>query len=197
LELEAESPTERKRALRSVLIAQRARLSPEERAARSQIVARRLLELPFLSSVRTIALYAPLGTEVDALEIARAASHLRAVYPRTVPGARRLTFARCSPRELVRGGLGTREPPLDAPEVDPSDIQCVVLPGIGFSLDGHRLGRGGGYYDATLRDMPAALRVAIGFDVQLLPEVPCEAHDARLDALVTETRSLTFPREPR
>ncbi len=97
---------------------------------------------PSSPDVRTIALYAPLGTEVDALEIARAASHLRAVYPRTVPGARRLAFARCSPRELVRGGLGTREPPLDAPEVDPADIQCVVLPGIGFSLEGHRLGRG-------------------------------------------------------
>jgi len=192
-----ESATERKRALRSVLIAQRARLSPEERAAKSQLVARRLLELPLLAGVRTVALYAPLGTEVDALEIARGAGAMRCVYPRTVPGARRLAFARCAPRELVRGGLGTREPPLDAPELDPAEIQAVVVPGIGFSLDGYRLGRGGGYYDATLREMPSALRLGIAFDVQLLPEVPFEPHDARLDAVVTESRTLTFPRDRR
>jgi 5-formyltetrahydrofolate cyclo-ligase len=179
-----------------VLIAQRARLSPDERAARSLEVARRLLELPLLAGVRTLALYAPLGTEVDALEIARRGA-FRCVYPRTVPGARRLAFARCAPRELVRGALGTREPPLDAPAVGADEIQAVVLPGIGFSLDGHRLGRGGGYYDATLRDMPAALRLAVAFDIQLLPEIPCEAHDARLDAVVTESRTLTFPRDRR
>jgi len=180
-----------------VLIAQRARLSPEERAAKSRLVARRVLELPLLGGVRTVALYAPLGTEVDALEIARGSSALRCVYPRTVPGARRLAFARCSPRELVRGALGTREPPPEAPAVDPAEIQAVVLPGIGFSLDGYRLGRGGGYYDATLREMPSVLRLAIAFDVQLLPEIPCEPHDAQLDAVVTESRSLTFPRERR
>jgi 5-formyltetrahydrofolate cyclo-ligase len=197
LSADTESPTERKRALRSTLIAERARLSPEERADRSRIIAERAEKLEMVAGARLVALYAPLGTEVDALELARLVGGLRTVYPRTMIGARRLEFARCSPRDLVRGPLGAREPPVEARAVDLADIQCVILPGIGFSLDGYRLGRGGGYYDATLREMPGARRVALAFDVQVLPEVPAEVHDVRLDALVTESRTLTFPREQR
>ena len=79
----------------------------------------------------------------------------------------------------------------------PDEIGCVVLPGVGFSEDGHRLGRGGGYYDATLARMPGAARVGVAFDVQLVPALPREAHDAALDAVVTETRTLLFSRESR
>ncbi len=194
---DTESVTERKRALRSTLIAERARLSPEEREQRSRRIAERAAKLEAVTAARVLALYAPLGTEADALELARLLGPARTVYPRSVPGSRRLVFARCAPRDLVRGPLGAREPPSDAELVEPASIQCVVLPGIGFSEGGYRLGRGGGYYDATLREMPGARRVALAFDVQLLPEIPFEAHDVRLDFVVTETRTLTFPREPR
>jgi 5-formyltetrahydrofolate cyclo-ligase len=96
----------------------------------------------------------------------------------------------------VRGPLGALEPPPAAPEVPPAEIDAIVVPGVAFSADGHRLGRGGGYYDATLAALPHALRVGLAFDVQVLPDVPRELHDARLDVLVTETRLLAFPREP-
>jgi 5-formyltetrahydrofolate cyclo-ligase len=197
LSVEPGSATERKRALRSRLIAERARLSPEERAERSRRIAERAASLPYVISARTVALYAPLGTEVDALELARLIGSLRTVYPRTVAGNRRMVFAHCAPRELVRGSLGTREPPPEAPAVDPAGIDCIILPGIGFSEDGRRLGRGGGYYDATLGEMPAARRVGIAFDVQVLPEVPHEGHDAVLDAIITESRALLFDRDRR
>jgi 5-formyltetrahydrofolate cyclo-ligase len=193
---EHESPTERKRALRSTLIAERGRLSTEERADYSRRIAERAMHLPWLTSASVVALYAPLGTEVDALELARMLGAPRTVYPRVVPGSRRLEFARCAPRDLVRGPLGAREPPADAKAVELAEIGCVVLPGIGFSLAGHRLGRGGGYYDGTVDAMPGARRLGLAFEVQLLPEVPAEPHDARLDAVVTEARTLTFSREP-
>lgn len=191
-----ESPTERKRALRSTLIAERARLSPEERAERSRRIAERAARLPLVQEAPVVALYAPLGTEVDALELARLLGAGRTVYPRSVPGARRLEFAHCAPRELVRGPLGAREPPPSAGAVDLGSIGCVVLPGIGFSASGYRLGRGGGYYDSTLREMPGARRVALAFELQLLDELPLEPHDARLDAIVTESRTLTFGAGP-
>jgi 5-formyltetrahydrofolate cyclo-ligase len=192
--VQSESTTERKRALRTSLIAERARLMPDERALFSRRIAEQALHLPILSGARLVAVYAPLGTEVDALEIARLLGALQPVYPRVVTGARRLEFARCDPRELVRGPLGAREPPAGAPAVDLREIECVILPGIGFSLQGQRLGRGGGYYDATLRDVPAAFRVGLAFEVQVVPEIPSEPHDERLDALVTEARTLTFSR---
>lgn len=197
LSIDPASATERKRVLRSRLITERARLSTEERASRSRLIAERAAALPYVAMARAVALYAPLGTEVDALELARLVGSLRTVYPRTVPGSRHMDFAHCSPRELVRAPLGTREPPPEAPAVDPKSIDCIVLPGIGFSLDGHRLGRGGGYYDTTLSQYPAARRVAIAFEVQLLAEVPHEGHDETLDAIVTESRAILFDRGSR
>lgn len=191
--------SERKRALRSELIALRARLTLAERAEKSRAIADRVEALPPFRGARTVALYAPLGTEVDGLELARRAlaRGMRVVFPRALPVERRLVFARCDPAALVKGPLGAAEPPTGAPEVPPAEIGCVVMPGVGFSLDGLRLGRGGGYYDVTLRGMPAAPRVGVAYDVQVVPTLPREPHDAPLDALVTEARTLTFPRESR
>jgi 5-formyltetrahydrofolate cyclo-ligase len=191
------TPSEAKRALRSELIAARARLTQAERAAKSREIADRMDALPAFRDARVVALYAPLGTEVDALELARRAAGrgARVAFPRAVPGERRLVFARCEPRELVRGPLGAGEPPAGAPIVEADEISCVVMPGVAFSLDGVRLGRGGGYYDATLRAMPRTPRVGVAYDVQLVPSLPREPHDATLDAVVTEARTLLFSRD--
>jgi 5-formyltetrahydrofolate cyclo-ligase len=191
--------SERKRALRSELIAARARIAQEERASRSLAIAERIEEVAAVRDARTLALYAPLGTEVDSSEIARRAARrgARVVYPRTVKGDRRLVFARAEARELVRGPLGAMEPPAGAPDVALDEIDCVVMPGVAFSAGGLRLGRGGGYYDATLKRMPHAVRVGVAFEAQIVPELPREPHDVPLDAIVTEARVLLFPRESR
>jgi len=81
----------------------------------------------------------------------------------------------------VRGPFGAAEPPPGAPEIDLAEIGCVVLPGVAFSLDGLRLGRGGGHYDATLAAMPRAARIGVAFDLQIVPALPREPHDATLD----------------
>jgi 5-formyltetrahydrofolate cyclo-ligase len=133
---------------------------------------------------------------VDPLALlARLRPGVRVLFPRSVPGDRRLRFAACAPGELVPGPLGAREPPSGAPDVAPDEIDCVLVPGLGFSLDGHRLGRGGGHYDATLAAMPRATRIGVAFEAQLMPTLPREPHDASLDALVTEARTLRFARE--
>jgi 5-formyltetrahydrofolate cyclo-ligase len=187
-----------KRALRSQLIAARARIAQEERSARSLAIARRVEELPAFRDARRVALYAPLGTEVDSRELSHRAlaRGVELVFPRAVPGERRLVFARAAPAALVRGPLGALEPPAGAPEVALDAIECVVMPGVAFSEDGLRLGRGGGYYDATLKRMPRAARVGLAFDAQVVQTLPREPHDVPLDAIVTEIRTLVFPRDP-
>lgn len=191
----AETKT-RKRELRSELIAARARLSQEDRFARSQRVAERVDGLPLLAQARLVGLYASLGTEVDSGGLFRRlqARAVRCAFPRSVPGERRLVFCACEPWELVRGPLGAAEPPAGAREVALADVDAFVIPGVGFSEDGLRLGRGGGYYDVTLKQAPRALRVGVGYDLQVLPTLPRDPHDVPLDALVTEARALLFPR---
>ncbi|ABC80821.1 5-formyltetrahydrofolate cyclo-ligase [Anaeromyxobacter dehalogenans] len=190
-------PSDRKRALRRSLIGARARIGQDERAGASRQILARLEALDLVAGARTLALYAPLGGEVDVLALAERARLAggRAVFPKVRAGDRRLAFARCTPLDLVRGPLGALEPPEDAPLVEPGEVDCVVLPGVAFSRDGLRLGRGGGYYDATLAAMPRAARVGVAFEVQVVDALPREPHDAALDALVTEARTLRFERE--
>ncbi len=188
-----------KRALRSELVTARARLSPDDRAARSLAIADRILAIPGFRDAKVLAVYPPLGAEVDPGELARraAARGVLLVYPRIRQGDRQLAFLRAAPETLVQGPLGTLEPPAGAAEVAPGIVDCVVVPCVGASQDGHRLGRGGGYYDATLPSLERALRVGVAFEVQVVPALPREPHDAPLDALVTEARTLLFHRVPR
>jgi 5-formyltetrahydrofolate cyclo-ligase len=112
-----------------------------------------------------------------------------------VPGERLLEFAACDPSDLVRGTFGAGEPPPGARSVPLHEIGCFVLPGVGFSRDGFRLGRGGGYYDATLRQARGAFLVGVAYQLQLLDQLPTEPHDVPLDAIVTELETLLFPRK--
>jgi 5-formyltetrahydrofolate cyclo-ligase len=186
-----------KSALRAELVAARARLSADDRAARSHAIATRIDGVPGFAGARVLAVYAPLGAEVDPGEIVvrAAARGVSLVYPRSVLGARRLAFARAAPGDLVPGPLRALEPPASAPPVPLADIDAVLVPCVGVAADGARLGRGGGYYDATLPALPRAIRIGLVFEAQLVPGLPHEVHDAALDAAVTEARVLLFTRD--
>ncbi len=182
-----------KEALRGALIVARLRLSLDDRASMSHAVAVRVLALDAYRRARTLALYAPMGAEVDTAEIARAAAAngKRLTYPRLVEGGRALAFCACAPEALAPGALRTREPPPGAPVVPPDELDLVLVPGVAFDAYGRRLGRGRGHYDATLAILPAsAARVGLAFELQIVPAVPQESHDALLDAIVTESRVL-------
>jgi 5-formyltetrahydrofolate cyclo-ligase len=74
--------------------------------------------------------------------------------------------------------------------VEPDLIDLVVVPGTAFDPHGGRLGYGLGYYDRLLADMPLAVRVALAFECQMLPEVTREPHDLPVDIILTEERVL-------
>jgi 5-formyltetrahydrofolate cyclo-ligase len=183
----------RKVALRERMIAARAGLSPGERAAASLAIASRLESLPAWSGARTVALYAPIGAEVDTAELAlRAISGgKRVVWPRLAPSGKAMEFAACAAADLVAGPARACEPPPSSPSVPAGEIDLVAVPGVAFDARGGRLGRGRGHYDASLaRFRPGAFRVGLAFESQVVAAVPAEPHDERLDAIVTETRVL-------
>lgn len=89
-------------------------------------------------------------------------------------------------RDLRPGAHGVLEPA----GTDPAPPASLVLvPGLAFDARGYRLGRGGGYYDRFLESLghPRPVLCGVCFACQLVPEVPREAHDARVDYVVTET----------
>jgi 5-formyltetrahydrofolate cyclo-ligase len=100
--------------------------------------------------------------------------------------------------ELEPGMWSIPEPPRQRwAEVDKrlsvQQLDLVVVPGVGFDRNGGRLGNGKGYYDRLLMGLKdSAVRVGVGYEVQLFDAVPMDERDIRLDRLVTEKTVYQF-----
>jgi 5-formyltetrahydrofolate cyclo-ligase len=84
---------------------------------------------------------------------------------------------------MAPGAYGILEPvtPLFT---DYDSIDLAVVPGVAFTADGCRLGRGKGYYDRLLPRLKAT-KLGLCFPFQIVPHIPCDEHDVLMDAVVT------------
>lgn len=195
----ASAPGEKER-LRETLRERLGGMTADERRRKSRRAGERLEALLDERRADRLLLHRALPTEV-AIDRVWAAAWRRggAVFAPRVEGAE-LRFVRVvAETRWVRSRFGPLEPEAAEP-LDPSDLQrgssVVVVPGLAFDERGGRLGRGGGHYDRFLRFARAAGSIdAIGvaFDLQIVPEVPREAHDEPVDAVVTERRTFLPP----
>lgn len=182
-----------KASLRETLTARRKALTPQVLDIRGIKVQSRFLATPYYVNAKMIALYAPIRGEVPTRDIliAAIADGKTICYPLSHVHGRILAFRTItSETELEPGRLGVREPQSSAELVPVEQIDLFVVPGLGFSRDGKRLGRGGGYYDATLKAaFDASRRIGLAFSEQVVDDIPVNADDVLMDLVVTETES--------
>ena len=95
---------------------------------------------------------------------------------------------------MTQAAFGIREPDPGCPLVEREEIDLILVPAVCYDRQGYRLGFGGGYYDRWLTDS-TAFRVGMCRTAVLQDHVPVEAHDTRVDVLLTERESLSFPAE--
>ncbi len=69
---------------------------------------------------------------------------------------------------------------------DLDKIDVIIVPGVAFDHAGHRMGRGRGFYDRLLRTTPQAFKIGVAFDFQMVPLVPTEPHDVKMDKVISE-----------
>ena len=164
-------------------------MNPDDLAARSVQVAEGLAAwLADSGSLGPIAIFSALPGEPQLTSLPEILPAREFLYP-LVHGDQSLTFhAVRAPDSLVPGHFGVLEPdPAKHPEVSPKAIGAFFCPGLAFSAEGTRLGRGGGFYDRALaagRD--DALRIGICFRSQIVPALPREAHDILMTHLADE-----------
>ena len=179
----------RKEELRRAARRDRDAIAPERRREAAERAAVHLLGLPALAGARRVALFAAVGSELDAAPAARGlrARGVEIVYPRVVRGARRLEFHLVGDEgELVAGAFGIPEPAVGAPAAPAGSIDAFVVPGLAFDASGGRVGWGRGYYDRSLVSAVDRLRVGYCFRSQVVAEVPREPNDLPMHVIVTE-----------
>lgn len=180
-----------KKYLRQILTESRARLLSARAAALSKQVQERLLESDFYRSSRCVVLYAEKDNEVaterifaDAL-----ASGRRVLFPRVIPEYGLSLVRVCDRDDLSPGTFGLLEP-TGSEIVPPAELgrALICVPGVAFSLEGQRLGRGGGYYDRLLAETGSqAVTAGLAYSFQVLDRLPESPDDRRLQLIVTES----------
>jgi 5-formyltetrahydrofolate cyclo-ligase len=167
----------------------------EERAPLAASAARRAFALPEVTRARYVLGFAAAPEELDPeplLEALRQAGATVCLPRISGPGTLALHVCELS-TPLHEGPFGLRQPPSHTPTAEPGSIDLVIVPGVAFDASGNRLGFGGGYYDRLLAGMPRTMRIALAFEGQILDAIPSEAHDERVDIIVTPDRVLRSP----
>ncbi|MBZ0151848.1 MAG: 5-formyltetrahydrofolate cyclo-ligase [Planctomycetes bacterium] len=175
-----------KRTWRTHLRARRDALSPTSRAEWSlQLAGHGLEALRQHAAGAVVAAFWPMRSEVDPRPLAMALAGAGASLCLPAFVGDDMLFRAWSPAdELVAAGFSTFEPRADAAPVVPT---LVLAPLLGFDRRGVRLGWGKGCYDRYLAARsPRPFVVGVAFSCQEVAELPADAHDQRLDAVVTE-----------
>jgi 5-formyltetrahydrofolate cyclo-ligase len=184
-----------KRALRGAMLAWRGGLAEEERREAAQgLLATLQREMPF-ETPAVVSGFWPIKDEIDIrpllAELFNAGCQL--VLPVVQGRGRALLFRAWRPGDALEAGVfGTLQPSALRETLEPD---ALIVPLLACDRDGWRLGYGGGFYDRTLKGLRARRKVTavgVGFDAQLVDDLPHGPDDQRLDWLLTEKRACAF-----
>jgi 5-formyltetrahydrofolate cyclo-ligase len=158
-------------------------------------IRERCLELPEWSDCRVLGLYYPRADEPDIWPLAERAwsAGKCVVLPAYDEVSAAYQWCRIdSSEDLVSGRFGIPEPRSRCDRVDAVRLDLAFVPGLGFSPDGGRLGRGRGFYDRLL-EFFRGRSYGVAFDFQMLPQIPREGHDVELTGVITPSGSRFVP----
>jgi 5-formyltetrahydrofolate cyclo-ligase len=180
---------ETKAGLRQQVRAALEKIPPAVRVAESIDLCERLkTQIP---SAHTILFFAPLPDELDVwpmLELSMALGTTCALpffdAAKQTYGARALASLAT---DIVTGKFGVREPAARCAEISLEKFDLVLVPGMAFDLHGNRLGRGRGFYDRLLEKI-SGVKCGVGYDFQLLENIPAGPGDLKVDFIFTPSR---------
>jgi 5-formyltetrahydrofolate cyclo-ligase len=176
-------------------------LGSAERQRASEVISCTVLRQPEWEQAKDVLLYLSMADEVDTEGLIAAATAAgKRVYAPRIEGDQ-IVFRRISGhrRDLAPSRFGMMEPLLsaeawqgwasaDEPGPAMNTKVLVICPCRAIDREGHRLGRGGGYYDRFLAAAPAnAVTIALAWRLQLIASVPMKNDDVPVSIVVTET----------
>ena len=162
-----------------------AAMSAERRQEQSDAIWKRFEESELFRNATDILIYWSMADEVQTPAfIERWAAAGKRFYLPSIQGDELVVKAYNGTDGLVDGEqFGIPEP--DGPVIsDLSHIDLVIVPGRAFDRDGHRLGRGRGFYDRLLPQIPQAVKAGVCFECQMLPCVPADENDIKMDVMI-------------
>ena len=169
------------------------RKAQENKDEISQVIVKRFMELPEYAAASSVMFYVDVRDEV----------RTRQALPEAIQGDKRIVIPYCvdgelelfhleSMDELDIGMYKILEPKpelrgVESKRFQPEELDLIMVPGVAFDKTGGRTGHGKGYYDKLLEHARSNCPlIALAFECQMFPEIPCESHDIYMDKVVTE-----------
>jgi 5-formyltetrahydrofolate cyclo-ligase len=182
-------PLLNKTELRRSLLQTRKSLSPEAWRQKSDRICNHLQNSPLFTQAKTILAYFSCRQEPDLSPLFTTPKKWG--FPRCV--GKDLSWHIWQPGDALHTGIyGILEPLPDAPKIDQSEVDLILIPALGCDLRGYRLGYGGGYYDRMLSKAEWESKIAIGmiFEFALIAQLPVDSWDQPLHGICTESGNL-------
>ena len=177
-----------KAALRKHLLEKRDATSAELREISSDKICKNLKQIDLFNNSENIASYFPIGSEVNTnhimLDILEQGKNL--LLPKVV-GDNLEFYTVPNLKALEKGSFDIMEPKDICKRAE--NIDCVLVPTVGISKSGSRLGYGNGYYDKFLADK-SVTKIALTYNKQIVKSIPSSEHDIKMDWIISESESI-------
>ena len=186
-----------KKIIRKEILRKRNEIPVNVRFRKDALIKKTLFALSEFASAKTVLFYASFRSEADTAGMIEESLQAgkKVVLPRVDKEKHFLRLYEIKdPGELSPGYMGIPEPSVPDDRlitIDETDV--VIIPGVAFDYSGNRLGYGAGYYDKLLsKRMKKIQIIALAYEEQIVDSIPSEAHDVKVDMIVTDKRVINI-----
>lgn len=172
-----------KQALRKEIKQQKQQLADEQKDKASNAVFKTIEAMDAFQQCNRILCYWSLSDELATQAFVNKWYQQKNIYLPVVNGQRVDLIRYTGIENMKNGSFGILEP-IGNKLSELQTIELAVIPGVAFTAEGNRMGRGGGYYDRLLPLLSNAFKVGVGYQLQQRDSIPIEAHDIQLDKVV-------------
>ena len=175
--------------LRKKILHEMKAIPRQQKQAIDQALTELLLQHPFYQEAKIIATYLSFPHEFQTQGLIEQAlkDGKKLLVPKTYPKGR-MDFVVYDPQQLVKTAFGLLEPQGDLEVVDASQIDLIHVPGLAFTMEGYRIGYGGGYYDRYLEQFSGHTLSTV-YPCQIRDFIP-ENHDIPVQEVLIDERNL-------
>lgn len=185
-----------KEEIRRNTLKKRLSLSSEDIREKSQQILQNLIQTVEYKNSQNIMFYAATKSEVQTKEIIKMSTEMgkNVFIPIILPEYPDLIPSKIYDFdiELEIGNKGILQPKKEYQRLGlPENIDLIIVPGIAFDSDGHRIGRGFGYYDIFLKKVSSSARIiALAFEIQIVKKIMTDKNDVPVHKIITEKRTI-------
>lgn len=172
----------------------------EERKIWSSKIKDKLLHLPIYQQAKRVMLYAALPDEANITSIISAQSYPKKLFwfPKIIDKETIIPQLYTPEKGFTTDSEETpfhiKEPRGEIQAICP-ELDLIIVPGMAFDHNGHRLGRGKGFYDRFLKKYPRCYKIGVCFPYQFVDEIPISEHDINMDLIISITDKLSQKRD--